>query len=162
MHEAEFISLVQKNERIIYKVVSLYTDTVQDKEDLFQETLLQLWKSCNRFNGESSFTTWVYRIALNVALNFKRNSKQKVNIDPINEVSLLKAEAADKEEYEILYLIIKHLNDADKLLITLHLDGYSHEEISEIAGISKNYVNVKIFRIKEQISTMYKIIGNGY
>jgi RNA polymerase sigma factor (sigma-70 family) len=156
MQEAEFISLVQKNERIIYKVVSLYTDTVQDKEDLFQETLLQLWKSSNRFNGESSFTTWVYRIALNVALNFKRNSKQKVNLDPINEVSLLKAEAADKEEYEILYLIIKHLNDADKLLITLHLDGYSHEEIGEIAGISKNYVNVKIFRIKEQISTMYK------
>jgi RNA polymerase sigma factor (sigma-70 family) len=162
MQEAEFISLVQKNERIIYKVVSLYTDTVQDKEDLFQETLLQLWKSSNRFNGESSFTTWVYRIALNVALNFKRNSKQKVNLDPINEVSLLKAEAADKEEYEILYLIIKHLNDADKLLITLHLDGYSHEEIGEIAGISKNYVNVKIFRIKEQISTMYKNIGNGY
>jgi RNA polymerase sigma-70 factor (ECF subfamily) len=102
MDENEFVKLVQQNERIVYKVISLYTDTVQDKEDLFQETLLQLWKSSKNFNAKSSFSTWMYRVALNVSLNFKRNTKKTLFQESAESLHHLQALTENKEEYEIL------------------------------------------------------------
>ena len=131
--ENEFVNLVQQNELIIYKVISLYSDTEEDKQDLYQETLMQLWKSMDNFNGKCNFSTWMY-----------------------------KAESENKEDYEILYLIIKLLPENDRMIITLHLDGYSNEEISYIAGISRNHTNVKIYRIKETITNLYNKIKDGH
>lgn len=159
--EDEFVSLVQQNERIIYKVISLYTETEDDKQDLFQETLLQLWKSWHNFEGKCSFTTWMYKVTLNVALTFRRKS-QGITYESIDHFSHLKAETENKEDYEILYLIIKLLPENDRMIITLHLDGYSNEEISDMIGISRNHTNVKIYRAKDTITKLYNKIKDGH
>lgn len=159
--ENEFVNLVQQNELIIFKVISLYSDTEEDKQDLYQETLMQLWKSMDNFNGKCSFSTWMYKVALNVSLTFRRKS-QGVKYASLEELSYIKAESENKEDYEILYLIIKLLPENDRMIITLHLDGYSNEEISDIAGISRNHTNVKIFRIKETITNLYNKIKDGH
>ena len=161
INEKEFVKLVKENERIIYKIISLYTDTEEDKKDLYQETLLQLWKSLNSYKGNSQFSTWMYRVSLNVALSFRRKSV-KLNFESLENISHLKAEVENKEDFEILYVIIKHLNENDRMIITLHLDGYSNEEISEIVGISRNNTNVKIHRIKDMISKLYDSLKDGH
>ena len=159
--EDEFVSLVQKNNSIIYKVISLYSDTEEDRQDLYQETLLQLWKSLTAYKGQCSFTTWMYKVALNVALTFRRKS-QAVKYESIDNFTNIKSETENKEDYEILYFIIKKLPENDRMIISLHLDGYSNEEITEIAGISRNHTNVKIHRIKETITKMYNKIKDGH
>jgi RNA polymerase sigma-70 factor (ECF subfamily) len=159
--ENQFVNQIQANQKIIYKVVGLYTDTKEDKEDLYQETLLQLWKSIEKYEGKASFSTWMYRVALNVALNFRRRSKHHF-IEPIDKVENLKSEISNKEDYEILYLLIKQLPEGDKMIISLHLDGYGNDEIAEIVGISRNNTNVKIHRIKENISKLYDQLTDGH
>ncbi len=159
--ENEFVKLIQENDRIIHKVVGLYADTKEDKKDLYQETLLQLWKSVKNFRREASFTTFMYKVALNVALSFNKKSKriQTTTLDNANELS---ASISDKEDYEILYLTIKNLIETDRMIITLHLDGYKNIEIAEITGMTTNNVNVKIHRIKEKITHEFKKIDHGY
>lgn len=156
--ENEFVKLIQENDRIIHKVVGLYADNAEDKQDLYQETLLQLWKSVKRYRGEASFTTFMYKVALNVALSFNRKSKrlQTTTLDDVN-VSAVSIE--HKEDYEILYLIIKSLPETDRMIITLHLDGYPNDEVAEIIGMTRNNVNVKIHRIKEKVTLKYKQIS---
>ena len=153
--ENEFVKLIQENDRIIHKVVGLYADSAEDKQDLFQETLLQLWKSSKSFRGEASFTTFMYKVALNVALSFNRKTKrmQTTNLDNVNELAI---SVSDKEDYELLYIIIKSLTDIDRMIITLHLDGYKNNEVAEIIGVTTNNVNVKIHRIKEKITHEFK------
>lgn len=159
--ENEFVKLIQENDRIIHKVVGLYTDSVEDKKDLYQETLLQLWKASKNFRGEASFSTFMYKVALNVALSFNKKSKriQTTTLDHINELSNA---IGQKEDYEILYLIIKNLSETDRMIISLHLDGYRNNEVSEIIGMTINNVNVKIHRIKEKITHEFKKINHGY
>lgn len=159
--EDEFVQLIQENDRIIHKVVGLYADSIEDKKDLYQETLLQLWKSSNSFRGEASFTTFMYRVALNVALNFNKKSKrlQTTTLDKIIEPA---TEKSKKEDYEILYLIIKGLVETERMIISLHLDGYKNNEVAEITGMTNNNVNVKIHRIKEKITHEYKKYNHGY
>ena len=159
--ENEFVKLIQKNDRIIHKVVGLYADSVEDKKDLYQETLLQLWKSTKSFRGEASFTTFMYKVALNVALSFNKKSK-RIQTTTLDNVSELSTSISDKEDYEILYLIIKSLTETDRMIITLHLDGYKNNEVAEITGMTTNNVNVKIHRIKEKITHEFKKINHGY
>ena len=153
--ENEFVKLIQENDRIIHKVVGLYADTVEDKQDLYQETLLQLWKSTKNFRAEASFTTFMYKVTLNVALSFTKKSK-RLETATLDDSLIHSTSEPQKESYEILYLIIKRLSETDRMIITLHLDGYKNDEVAEIVGMSTNNVNVKIHRIKEKISQKYR------
>lgn len=144
--EQAFIKRIQHNEGIIHKLIGLHVDTEEDRKDLYQEILLQAWKSYPKFSGKASFSTWLYRISLNTIFTSKRKSKKVVPDFP---------QEARKQEtpevHERLYQAIKKLNSIDRTLITLHLDSYTNKEISEILGISTNHVNVKIHRIKTQL-----------
>jgi len=153
--ESEFVRLIQENDRIIHKVVGLYADGVEDKRDLYQETLLQLWKASKNFRGDSLFTTFMYKVALNVALSYNKKSK-RIQTTTLDKGQELTSDTSKTEDYEILYLIIKSLAEIDRMIITLHLDGYKNNEVAEIIGLTTNNVNVKIHRIKEKITHEFK------
>nr|NQU92878.1 sigma-70 family RNA polymerase sigma factor [Bacteroidota bacterium] len=156
--QAEYIKLIQKHNGIIHKVIGLYVNNQEDKRDLHQEVLLQAWKSYKNFKGQSVFSTWLYKVALNTVLTF--NKKRTLNED-IDKTVPTEPVQEDKEDYEVLYDIIKSLGEIDRMLISLHLDGYRNNEIAEITGMTPNHINVKIHRIKGNIIEKFKLINNG-
>jgi RNA polymerase sigma-70 factor, ECF subfamily len=149
--EKEFTQLIDQNRGIIYKVIRLYVNHEEDERDLFQEILFQAWKSYPRFDGRSKFSTWLYRVGLNTVLTFKRKP-QRVNAhEDLASLNIAHTEKAYSDESEALFLAIRELNELDRMIITLHLDGYENEEIAEIAGLTKNNVAVKLHRNKETL-----------
>lgn len=154
--DQKFTELIDQSRGIIYKVIRLYVRNPEDEKDLFQEILFQAWKSYPRFDGRSKFSTWLYRVGLNTVLTFQRRPdlvRATDNLEPMggSDYSHERNESADA-----LYQAIRELNDIDRMIVTLHLDGYENEEISEIAGITKNHVAVKLHRIKETLTRKLK------
>jgi RNA polymerase sigma-70 factor (ECF subfamily) len=149
--EKEFVQLVQQNAGIIHKVIHLYVDHPEDRRDLYQEVLLQAWKSYAGFKGEAAFSTWLYRISLNTVLTFRR--RQRVPISELPSKLDLASEPArhNSEDSELLWLAIKQLNEIDRVIITLHLDGYDNEEIAEVTGLNKNNTTVRLHRAKQSV-----------
>ena len=149
MTEREFITLVQKHSGIIRRILYLYVDDPEDQKDLEQEIRLQAWKSLGRFRKDAAFSTWLYRVALNTVLTFRRRqtppSSSLDRVDMMTEVSGL------SDHSELLLRAIKGLSDIDKTIITLHLEDYDHPEIADITGLTKNNVAVKLHRIKEAL-----------
>ena len=159
-----FIRTIKDNEGFIFKIASVYTNSLEDKNDLVQEILFQLWKSFDTFNQNSNISTWVYRVALNVALYQLKLSKKRVLTIPIDEQSLNNQDIDDnenEERWKIFKQQIDNLNLLDKGIVMLYLDNKSYEEIAEIIGISKSNVGTKLLRIKEklklQINKNYKL-----
>jgi RNA polymerase sigma-70 factor, ECF subfamily len=154
----QFLNIIENNIGIILKISRAYTKSVQDKEDLINDITLELWKSFERFKGDSKLSTWIYRVAINTSMNFnrkKRNEKLDFTADfrqfeNLNWIT----EPPDSSNSEILYQCIDELNQFNKAIILLYLDGNSHEEISAITGISKTNVGTRISRIKEQIKNL--------
>lgn len=157
--EDDFTTLVQQNEGIIHKVINLYIDNKEDQKDLFQEILLQAWKSFSSFQAQSAFSTWLYRVALNTVFNFRKKQKTIAAL-PEKAAAIVKS-TVEQQTHEQLYLEIKKLNPVDKALITLHLDGYKNMEIAEMLGMSKSNVGVKIHRIKNAIIQQLKSKSYG-
>lgn len=143
--------MVQQNAGIIHKVIHLYVDHPEDRRDLYQEVLLQAWKSYAGFKGEAAFSTWLYRISLNTVLTFRR--RQRVPISELPSQLDLASEPArhNSEDSELLWLAIKQLNEIDRVIITLHLDGYDNEEIAEVTGLNKNNTTVRLHRAKQSV-----------
>jgi RNA polymerase sigma factor (sigma-70 family) len=158
--EDDFIIQIKANEKIIHKVIGLYVYQEEDKKDLYQEVLLQAWKSFANFKGISKFSTWLYKVSLHTALSFKRRDKP-VEVFEYEVMSRTENPDDEKELYEVLYYLIKQLDEVDRMLMILHLDGYKNFEISEITGMNTNYVNVKIHRIKQTIVERFKLATNG-
>jgi RNA polymerase sigma-70 factor, ECF subfamily len=154
----QFLDILEKNIGIIIKIARAYSKTLPDKEDLINDITLELWKSYGRFKGDSKISTWIYRIALNTSLNYKRKrEKDRLffldDLKQIENISWL-IEQPDSSNSEILYQCIDELNQLNKAIILLYLDGNSHDEISDITGISKTNVGTRISRIKEQIRNL--------
>jgi len=146
--ENNFTSLIQQHAGIIHKVVGLYIDLKEDRQDALQEVMLQAWRSYKNYRGDSAFSTWLYRVALNTVLTFKRNEK-KHNIVDYDHAIQSDVTESKKEDHELLYILIKQLNEIDRTIITLHLDGYENFKIAEILGITQNHANVKVHRLKK-------------
>ncbi|WP_421830313.1 RNA polymerase sigma factor [Larkinella sp.] len=157
--EKEFVSLLNRHPGILYKVCSLYCKDRDDRNDLFQEIVLQLWKAYPTFKNESAVTTWMYRIALNTAIsNFRKKSgkPQPVSFTEVAfQVPDLKEETAH-EEISLLYASIDQLSPVEKAVISLYLDDRSYDEMAMILGISKSNVGVKLNRIKTKLEKLIK------
>ena len=152
----QFLSVFEDNTGIIIKIARAFAKTSHDREDLINDIALELWKSFERFKGDSKISTWIYRVAINVSMNYKRKKKKDSFfsfLDDFKKVDSLPwlIEQDNSSESEILYNCIDELNEINKAIILLYLDGNSHDEISEIMGISKTNVGTRIGRIKEQI-----------
>lgn len=160
--EQEFLSKIEKHQGIIYKVSRMYMDNEVDQEDLYQEIVYQLWKSYKSFRGDSQFSTWMYRVSLNTAISFfKKEKKQKEIEDKLkiqdNTEAMETNENPDKLDF--LYKAINQLNDVDKALIFLYLEGLSHKEIGNNLGISEGNARVRLNRIKTKLEKTIKKYG---
>lgn len=152
--EKQFTELIQGNAGIIHKVLLLYVDDVSERNDLYQEIVLQAWKSYRSFRQESKFSTWLYRIALNTVFTFNRKESKRPETSDLSDVDYHLAsdhseEKRDKKDQ--LFFLIKHLDEIDRAIISLHLDGYNNKEVAEITGLKSNHVGVKLHRIKEKL-----------
>lgn len=156
---------MEENQGIIFKVSRMYCNGQICREDLFQEILLQLWKSFPNFDRKRKFTTWMYRVALNTAISqFRKEKRDKLEYRDVLPDSLSSSfgNSYEKtEEYKLVHLAISRLSKAEKALIIVYMDDYSYEEIAEIIGISVSNVGVKINRIKKKIKTYLKEAGYG-
>ena len=148
-----FSKLIQKNQAIIHKITRVYENGWVDREDLFQEICLQLWKSYPNFREEAQFSTWMYRVALNTAINqtrrpgllFDRSSPPEIPYDPADAYQL-------SEEIQILYKAISQLRKVEKAIILLWLEEKSYEEIAGAIGITVKNVSVKLVRIRAMLT----------
>ncbi|HYK75748.1 MAG TPA: sigma-70 family RNA polymerase sigma factor [Daejeonella sp.] len=160
--EEEFLMLVEKHKRIIYKVSKMYMSHAEDQEDLFQEIMLQLWKSYGQFRGESQFSTWMYRVAVNTALVTFKKDRKKIDHPVLDEKMDLADEhdSENKEEkLEFFYKAVHELNAVEKALIFLFLEGQSHRQIAENLGITEVNARVKLNRTKEKLQLIIKQKG---
>ena len=151
-----FIEAIKDNEGFIYKIAAVYTNNTDDKNDLVQEIIYQLWKSFDSFNQQSSLSTWMYRVALNVAIFQLKVSKKTVPTIPIDEKVTNYRDTdtnGNEERWKIFREQIDSLNLLDKGIVLLYLDNKSYEEIAAIVGISKTNVATKLSRIKEKLKT---------
>ena len=155
--EHEFIAMIKANERVIYKVCYLYTTPRNTLNDLYQEVVLNLWKSFPKFRQECKVSTWIYRIALNTCISFIRKDK---NVPEIVSLTLENDQTDDDDETEAmlrkLYRMINQLGQLEKSIILLYLEDKSYEEISEITGLTVTNVATKLSRIKEKLRKMKK------
>ncbi len=132
-----------------------------EKEDYHQELIIQLWKAFPSFNNSSKFSTWMYRVCINAAIDIIRKESRRlkqVRLSEINTQNIPVSTDMICSDQEKLYQAISRLSDVEKAIITLYLDEYSYKEISEIIGISETYTGVKINRIK---SKLIKSFDNG-
>jgi RNA polymerase sigma-70 factor (ECF subfamily) len=155
--EKEFLTRIKEHQNIIYKLVRLYATHEEDKKDLYQEILLQAWKSFSSFRGEAKFSTWLYRLCLNTIFAIQRKTNRIDYTDTARyEGQLITTSVNDEKER--LYKAIRTLPETERAIISLHLDGYDNKEVSELLGITANLVGVKLHRAKQQLTTLLKDI----
>ena len=153
-NKTEFSKLIQKNQAIIHKVTLIYANSVVEREDLFQEICLQLWRSYSNFRKESQFSTWMYRVALNTAISTFRKNTKNPDFEPLKESVLTAETSEDADNVTVLYAAISKLNGIDKALILLWLEEKNYDEIASVLGITKTNVSVKLVRIKRKLEVM--------
>ncbi|MUH37024.1 sigma-70 family RNA polymerase sigma factor [Zobellia amurskyensis] len=156
--EHQFVTELENNQNIVHKVCTLYTNDRDSHNDLFQEITIQLWKAYPKFRGESKFSTWMYRVALNTAITLYRKSKRRVQTQDYESVIFkIKADeydATQEEQLKLMYKAVKQLGDIDKALVFLYLEDKDYREISETLGISEVNARVKMNRIKTKLRTV--------
>ena len=150
----EFVDILNNHRGLIYKVCHLYCDDPEDRKDLFQEIVLQVWKSLGSFRQESTIGTWMYRIALNTAITHFRKEKRlggKVSLTGI-DIPDLNDSSEKEDQLKELFKAIENLDRIDKSIILLYLEEKNYEEISEITGLTRTNVGVCLNRIKIKLS----------
>lgn len=158
-----FLELIQENKGIIFKICNAYCSNKTDREDLVQEIIYQLWKSGGSFNADHRFSTWMYRVALNVAISFYRKEKRKDSIVPFDE-SLPDVEDRPEsnhlqENIHLLQQFINELKELDRALMILYLEAKSYAEIADILGITETNVATKISRIKDTLKQRFSTLN---
>jgi len=153
--EQGFLELLNRHQKLINKVIRIYAFDSEDRRDLLQEIVYQLWKSYGSFRAESKVSTWVYRVALNTAITSLRSNKKRPEHTELNDeiiASLQFQEATDKsEQLRQLYSAIKSLGEVDRALVMLYLEDLSYKEIGEVLGLTEDNVGVKLNRIKTKL-----------
>lgn len=153
----QFNELLQRHRKIVFKVANSYCRDPHDRADLAQEIAAQLWRAFRKYDGERSFSTWMYRIALNVAISFRRSSSQReqhtVPLDEAHHDTLGAADIQPEDAVRVdeLYRVIDRLDPLNRALLLLYLEERSYAEIAEILGITETNVATKIGRLKQRI-----------
>jgi RNA polymerase sigma-70 factor (ECF subfamily) len=160
-----FIRLVNEHRGMLYKVCRMYCFTESDRQDLFQEIVIQLWKSYPGFRGDAKFSTWLYRIALNTAISGLRKQRRLITpTDPKQlptELQDIQYPAEKDEQLQQLYAAIEKLTEVEKALTMLYLEDKTYLEMEEILGISQNNLRVKMNRIKEKLRKITQAVTYG-
>ncbi|GAB3695815.1 sigma-70 family RNA polymerase sigma factor [Spirosoma flavus] len=153
--EIEFVQFINTYPRILHKVCRLYGRDEEDRKDLYQEIILQLWRAFPTYRRESQVSTWMYRIALNTAISLYRREGRRITSVKLEDDFLTKIQAtatSDQDErIEQFYAAVEHLSPIEKAIVFLYVDDNSYEEIARIMGISPSNVGVKLNRIKGKL-----------
>lgn len=152
--EKSFIDLINEHQGLIHKVCILYETDRDIRNDLFQEIVLQLWKSIHTFRGDAKITTWMYRIALNTAISGLRKQKRGLQTQELEERHFnISDHISDNKEENIqqLHRCIRQLSEIERAMIMMALDEVPYEEIAETIGITQNNVRVRMNRIREKL-----------
>ena len=155
-NDPDLLALILENKGIILKICHLYCPDKHAREDLMQEIIYQLWRSGKSYDAGYRFTTWMYRVALNVAISFYREGRRKRDAVPLSELHLHIQDdpfesSLEKERLAWLRSCVQGLKEFDRALILLYFEEKSHREIAEILGLSETNVATKISRIKERL-----------
>jgi RNA polymerase sigma factor (sigma-70 family) len=155
--QSRFVALLDEHKGILYKVANAYCRARDDRADLLQEIVVQLWRSFGRYDERQRFSTWMYRVAMNVAISFYRREARRVrDVVPLEELGFDLADAdraldGASDELRRLHERLKTLGELDRALILLYLDDYGHDAIAELMGLSATNVSTRIGRIKKKL-----------
>ena len=155
--EKKFISLINEHQGLIHKVCIMYENDPDVRNDLFQEIVLQLWKSFSSFRGESKISTWMYRIALNTAISGYRKQTRLLKTEDLREMHLNISDAGSDdhdENFQKLQWAIRQLSEIERAMIMMALEEIPYEEIAETIGITQNNVRVRMNRIREKLKKL--------
>lgn len=163
--QEDFLAMVQAHKGIVYKIANAYCADAEERKDLVQEIIIQLWKSFDNYNKQYKYSTWVYRIALNTAISlYRKESRRKKASTPLSDDILQLVDNTTIDETAVqmglLQKFIAQLKELDKALLLLYLEEKSHREIAEILGISVSNVATKMGRIKETLQQKFATIKN--
>jgi RNA polymerase sigma-70 factor (ECF subfamily) len=159
--EAAFTELINQHQGIIQRICNIYFYCNPNREDYYQEILIRLWKSFPSFKNQSAFSTWLYRVALNTAIDIIRKQSLRPTHVELSKMEYTMTEPdfrSESDQKDKLYMAINQLSEVEKAIIFLYLEEYNYKEIAEIIGISESNTGVKISRIKTQL---IKILENG-
>ena len=150
--EKQFEELVKQYKRTIYSVCYMFSRDNEEINDLFQEILVRLWLGFDQFENRSSVNTWVYRIALNTAINSDKRAKRRPQTVPLStDIDPYDPQDSSFEQVRQLYALINQLDVMDRGLVLLWLEGIGYDEIAAIMGITVANVGIKLHRIKEKL-----------
>jgi RNA polymerase sigma-70 factor (ECF subfamily) len=156
--KSRFLELVEQNQDIVHKICGLYALNMDERKDLSQEIVCQLWKSYKSFKGDSKFTTWMYKVALNTALLNLRRYRSRVRTESLKEhhgdIPATGPEQKKNEKISRLYEAINQLPKFNRAMILLYLEQFSYKEIAEVTGISESNVSVRLVRIKKKLKEL--------
>ncbi|MDR2206382.1 MAG: sigma-70 family RNA polymerase sigma factor [Flavobacteriaceae bacterium] len=155
--EKEFLQLIKDNQGLIIKVSRLYTSSAEDEEDLFQEIVLQLWRSFDTFKGNSKISTWMYRVALNTAITTFRKKTKSPKTDELQDFHYKDFVEDDREkqaQISLLYKVIKMLPNVERAIVTMYLDDLPYRDIAENLGITEVNARVKMNRLKKTLKQL--------
>jgi RNA polymerase sigma-70 factor (ECF subfamily) len=153
-----FSRVLEDNKQKILRICRVYAANLEDQRDVYQEVALNIWKSLPSFRQDSNIDTWVYRICLNVCMQYafklRKERRNRVDIEGItisDEVADKDGDQENREKTKLLFKCLAMLNETEKSLILLYLDELSHKDIANILGLSENHVAVKLARIKKKL-----------
>jgi RNA polymerase sigma factor (sigma-70 family) len=156
-----FLSELEAHKKILYKVARVYGPTPADRQDLVQDIVIALWRSYEQFDGRSKFSTWMYRVALNVALLWVRGQRDARKLVALDD-GILDATLADKADDAMpmelrmfLSQLLDHLSPLDRALILLSLEGHDHASIADVLGLTPTNVATRLSRVKQKLREQY-------
>ncbi len=157
-----FQKIIEQHRGILHKVARAYCPIEDDRQDLIQEMMIQVWQSLHRYNNQIKISTWLYRISLNVAISFYRKNTTRANRYSLLNEQMVQIPAeditSDERQLNLLEQLISELKELDKALMILYLEDKSHIEIAEILGMSVSNVGTKIGRIKDKLKTKFSLL----
>ena len=160
--EKQFLTLLEKHKGILHKVGRMYMDTTEDREDLHQEIIIQLWKSYGSFKGDSAFSSWMYRVAVNTAITYFKKEKRRIDTfsyDIVREPEQENYDPQKDKQLDLFYKAVQYLSPVEKAIILYFMEGLSHREAGLQLGISEVNARVKLNRTKEKLQNIIKKFG---
>ncbi len=155
MTEREFEKMIREHKGTIYTVCYMFSGDPDEVADLFQETLINLWRGSGTFRGDSAQGSWIWKVALNTCISSDRKKKRGPQTSPLSmDIDLFEDQDADTRQIGLLRSRIGKLGPFDRAIVLLWLENLSYEEIGQIVGISPKNVSVRLVRIKEQLKKM--------
>lgn len=156
LHKRNFIRIVESNQGIIKSLCNAYYVSYEDQKDVFQDIILQLWKSFDTFRGESKISTWIYSVSLNTILAKVRKEKTRITTESISCSELTFSNAMADDDTELLNRVLQYLKGLDKAIVILYLEGYKNKEISQILNLTPTNVSTRLSRVKAELKAKFK------